>query len=283
MLFSKTKKFLISIFLIISHLSFPSAVYTAEEAPEIVIASVSENDSIEISGITCTEEAVTINGTTAEVWGSGVSMIVTDSETGSLINVDQVCTDTKHRFLLEFSHQGYTSLDVTLAGEKTGTKTAKLIINSGTENVLDKLEKEIKKCEALFLECSRAGIETPYENMYYNLMQRSVEIMRNELGLATDSAIIENNLKYAYEYCDIITDNLNAYLRKEKTPLTVPDILPDAISYSGKSFFGTVIDGGEKKTQPVFLNGYNMGWERRDESDSFISFGRSHNIIRFYG
>ncbi|MBO5059933.1 MAG: beta-galactosidase [Clostridia bacterium] len=275
MLFSKTNKLLISIFLIISHLSFLPAAYAAEEAPEVMIASVSENDSIEISSVTCTEESVTINGTTAEAWGSGVSMMVTDSETGSLISVDQVSTNTKHGFLLEFSYQDYTSLDVSIAGEKTGTVTAKLIINSGTDSVLDELEKELKKCKVLLSDCAQAGIETPYENMYYNLIMRSAEVMRNELGLATDSAIIENNLKYAYEYCDIITDNLNAYLKEEKAPLTVPTVLPGDISYSGKSFFGTVIEGGGEKTQPVFLNGYNMGWERRDESDNFISFGQN--------
>lgn len=250
----------------------------AEAGSEIVleILSVEKGDKISFSEAEYQDGAVIIRGTTAEGMRAGVSMRVFDSNTREVISIDQTAADVKCRFEMLFVPDSHEKISLVLAGENTEvTRVSLTLSDSRASERIKTLREALPACEELFAQCRQKGINTDYETLYYNMILRSVEVMTDEAGLKTDSNIIDYNIKVAYQYLNVILTNLRAYLSGEKTPYSVPMVQPDAISYSGRSFIGTVLEEGRTKTQPVFLNGYCSGFDDKDETENLTALGQN--------
>ena len=136
-----------------------------------------------------------------------------------------------------------------------------------TVTIFDSLSDAISEVRGLIDRCDSEGITTDYERVYLSTAERSAEIMQ-EVGISDE--IISYNRSVCYELLDKARTNLIGYLDGTNEPYSVPKIEPESVRVSGKNLVGTVLDGGVKYNSPVFLNGYNIGWENRDDS-GFLS------------
>ena len=153
-----------------------------------------------------------------------------------------------------------------------GTYTFKLS-STNTETlvsavtIFDSLSDSISEVRGLIDRCDTEKIPTDYERVYLSTAERSAEIMQ-EVGISEE--IISYNRSVCYELLDKARTNLIGYLDGTNEPYSVPKIDPESVRVSGKNLVGTVLDGGVEYNSPVFLNGYNIGWENRDDS-GFLS------------
>lgn len=250
------------------------AAVATDTAMEILFV---ENDSqIRFSDAVYRDGVITVRGSTGEGAGGGVSMRAFDSVSGETIGIDQTAADLHCNFVMAFAPGTHKRISLAIAGKDTGVAYMAVVLsdNSAADRI-QMLTESLQMCENLFAQCRQKGISTDYETLYYNLIQRSVEIMAEQAGANRDLQVAEYNIPIAYQYLNVILNNLRAYLSGEKTPLSVPLVQPDNIAFSGKSFVGTVIENGQTKTQPIYLNGYCLGFDDRDETESLLSLGQN--------
>lgn len=136
--------------------------------------------------------------------------------------------------------------------------------------VFNDLSDALNDAERLISLCEDKGISTDYERLYLSAAERSYEIMQ-ESGISED--IKSYNRSVCIELISKARQSLVEYLNGSKDPLSVPRIDPKSVKADGKNLVGTVSDGECEYKSPVFLNGYNMGYEDRDETDFLNRIG----------
>lgn len=254
----------------------PLGSAAADSKIVLEVLSVEKGDKINFSEAEYQDGAVIVRGTTAEGMGAGVSMRAFDSNTCEIISIDQTAADVKCRFEMLFVPDTHEKISLVLGGENTEVTRVSLALSDNSAfDRIQTLREALSASDELFAQCRQKGINTDYETLYYNMILRSIEIMTDEAGLKTDSNIIDYNIEAAYQYLNLISTNLRAYISGEKTPYSVPVVQPGSVSYSGKSFIGTVTENGRIKTQPVFLNGYCPGFDDKDETENLAALGQN--------
>lgn len=149
-----------------------------------------------------------------------------------------------------------------------------ITFNVYADSTVSLLTAEIDTVKELISKCEEREISTDYERVYLSAVERSVEIMH-------ESSVSEDFIAYNQPICTELLSkaktSLTGYLDGSITPYDVPKINPEGVAVNGKNLVGTVSDGGIEYSSPVFLNGYNLGWENRDDSD-FLSQVGVNNI-----
>ena len=157
-----------------------------------------------------------------------------------------------------------------LSSTNTGTLVSNVSVFDELSDVVAGLNKQIAEAKGLISCCEEKGIPTDYELLYLSVAERTAEIM-NEDNIYSE--YIDYNLPICTELISKAKTNLAGYLDGTLVPFDVPEIDPVSVVVSGKNLVGTVSDGGVEYSSPVFLNGYNSGWENRDESDFLNKVG----------
>lgn len=132
------------------------------------------------------------------------------------------------------------------------------------------LEKQLAEVYSLIKQCENKGLSPEYEKLLYNCAVRAVDVMR-QLEARTDdntndTLIIDYNTTFVTESATELKTKLQSYINGTAKPVgaSITDNLP--LSTYGKTFLNS-------SGQPVFLNGYCDGWENRDDTGSYKSFG----------
>lgn len=157
-----------------------------------------------------------------------------------------------------------------LSSTNTGTLVSNVSVFDELSDVVAGLNKQIAEAKGLISRCEEKGIPTDYELLYLYVAERTAEIM-NEDNIYSE--YIDYNLPICTELISKAKTNLAGYLDGTLVPFDVPVIKPVSVKVSEKKFVGTVSDGGVEYSSPVFLNGYILGWENKDDSDFLNKLG----------
>ena len=173
-------------------------------------------------------------------------------------------------FALDTSEVISGEYTVKLSGKLTETLTAKLTVFGGLNDSILYLNAGVEAAETLIAECEDENIPVKYEKMYISVVKRSIELMREE-------GMYSNYISHSLTQCTNILNeaykNLEGYLDGSITPKSVPDIRQGTVAVSGKKLVASVSENGVESIKPVFLNGYNIGWEDKDDSGFLNKIG----------
>ena len=132
------------------------------------------------------------------------------------------------------------------------------------------LEKQLAEVHSLIKQCESKGIIPEYEKLLYNCAVRAVDVMR-QLDARTDentndTLITDYNTAFVSESTAELRAKLQSYIDGTAKPVEVSAADNSQLSTYGKTFLNS-------SGQPVFLNGYCDGWENRDDTGNYKSFG----------
>ena len=144
---------------------------------------------------------------------------------------------------------------------KTGKLVCEVRLYDEISDAMAELSGLMDEVSVLLAQCEERNIPTDYESVYFYTVDRSLEIMR-ERGL--DDAYTEYNLPICIEFAQKVKTNLCSYLDGSKVSESVVKVTPDSINVDRENFTAIVNDGGVEYRSPVFLNGFNAGWENRE-------------------
>ena len=207
----------------------------------------------------------------------GAALKLMNDASGVLCALEQAYADDSGRVVFDFALKeapaGTYTMEIRSSdGSYIKAKmSAALPATAQTEELLQRVEESISQCEA-------KGISTDYEKMYANCVSRSLEIMKadaDELG----DAFVQYNVQRCNELLILAQQNLEAYLDGSAQAKVVPQVMPGTVKIDGDGFIAQVSDSSGTREAPVFLNGYNLGWEDRDDSDFLRTVGA--NIISY--
>ncbi len=141
-----------------------------------------------------------------------------------------------------------------------------------------KIVTMIDELKELMLKCEAKGFHMPYEQAYYSLLSRYLSLFDDEAS--------HGDYDRMYLYEGIMTElyektktNLNAYLKGEKKPMSVPQYVTSEIRNEGVSNYAMTENNGVMEERPVFFSGLCTFNETDKEMDFFRNVGI--NAVQF--
>ena len=153
--------------------------------------------------------------------------------------------------------------DVTItSGEETVTKEKKVSIlyNSEAYQVLKKtLNSYAEELRDLIYQCQQKGMNPVYEVALHSIIVKQIETMDDEVSWNEkyDWSLIRfaEYEKQLTELYGEAKENLQAYLKGEKNPLTIPQYITGDITADGVSVIADTFDGTKSEKRPAFFVG----------------------------
>ena len=144
------------------------------------------------------------------------------------------------------------------SGGEESVQTKTLVQYYTSENYLSfnkNLEKFEQELKALILQCQEKGMTPDYEIANYQILCRFIRTIavEHQHGDYTRMHMYEPILTNLYQETKA---KLNAYLKGEETPLSVPRYITGDLKLDGTSVIGMVENNGKREERPVFFTGY---------------------------
>ena len=181
--------------------------------------------------------------------------------------------DVSVEFSIEDNNEHNLSFCLTNNGEEAiNKKTVKKYIDyqNTYPEFKERIEGYVSELKELLLACERKGLKPDYEIASYSVICKYIEyadiLARND----NYSLFAEFDRVFVREY-EETRDALNAYLKGEKKPLSVPKYLSDGkIQLDGTTVVANAENNGVIEERPVFFVGYGP-WETAAEEMPFFS------------
>lgn len=175
-------------------------------------------------------------------------------------------------FSKHLNEVGNLTIGAEVDGESIECQTIVYPDRPSFDSIVDGYNADLSKINDLMEKCTQKGITTEYERADAALMKRAIEVMTDKMNEG-DMSIIPYNLTAVRKVLDETIDSLNGYLSGEKREKPVTNYITSPIRMQGESFYAQSETKGKVEETPVFLIGYNTGWEGRDERSNWDDFG----------
>jgi len=141
---------------------------------------------------------------------------------------------------------------------------------------MERLNGWTKELKNLVQQCKDKGMLIPYEEAYYTMFPRYIEIIEGQGNKA--------DFKYMHMYDEDMTmiyeetkEALQAYLNREKEPQKVPLYVTSDIKYDGIHLVANTFDGEKYAERPIFLTGFGHFDTAREDFTFFSNLGFNIN------
>lgn len=206
-------------------------------------------------------------------WGNtkSIDVAIPDAKVARSFNVKKDAVETIS-FSKRLDEVGSVKTEAVVSGENIVLETNVYPDRASFDSMVDGFCTDINKINDLMTKCNQKGITTEYERADTALMERAIEVMTDKMNEG-DMTIVPYNLNAVRKILDETINNLEGYLAGRKKEKPVTNYVTSPIRMQGESFYAQTETNGKVEEAPVFLIGYNSGWEGRDERSNWDDFG----------
>lgn len=138
--------------------------------------------------------------------------------------------------------------------------------------LVERLNSYKKELKALILKCGLYGMPVDYEIANYAIIEKFMEYFDVEARKGVYDRMHIYDAKLTGIYRESLA-NLNAYIKGEKEPLSVPAYMTGDIEFDGTTLYANMLVNGNIEKRPMFLVGYGNWATVAEETDFFSKIG----------
>ncbi|MBR5152759.1 MAG: beta-galactosidase [Clostridia bacterium] len=240
-----------------------TCVYEVDAGDFIAAGQVTLTDTIWIDSITYMNPAVVIQGAYAGNAGKTIKLTVVDAVDESVVYLSDLTARTTagggYIFTLNLPSSAWdkrVKAVITCTAEANGAAaTVEFAFAGGYQANREKMVAYVSEIESLIATCEAQGLSVEYEKANYHIVNRFLGFL-DEFLSAGQMAEYEYNYAAMLKLVGETIEALNGYLDGTLLEKVAPMYVASDITVRGQSLVATTNVKGERKEQPIFLNGY---------------------------